>query len=90
MAENVIKRTVAYQVTCRCSKETIHNEKADVMECAVCHATELLYVIEREGRIKEVAPVAEEKSAQEKIKDIQRAQQKAVSGVQPKQKAVSK
>ncbi len=81
MAELTLKREVAYQIHCKsCDNDTIHLEKADVLECSVCHVMELCYVIEREGRMKEVPPPVREKTSAEKLEDLQKAQKKAVSG----------
>lgn len=57
MADNVVKRSHVYQVHCdNCTNDTIHTDKGDVVECSVCHVTELWFVVEREGRVQEVAP----------------------------------
>ena len=68
MAENIVKRTTVFQVHCNaCDNDTIHDEKGDVVQCGACHITELWYVIEREGRVQEIAAPTKEKPAQKMV-----------------------
>lgn len=63
MAENLVKRTVAFQTHCNsCDNDTIHLDLGDFITCSVCRVSELTYVVKREGRLTEIAPPTKEKS----------------------------